>query len=187
MNFSPIRDYVYRVFKVCIQAFLLFCTTVLVNTGLLWAIRIFKLTYFETMPIRLLHKTYFPGNIAPKDGTAACDMENLATLWPIRAEGTKKSGSSPKSLPDFQSVFPNEDACYAYLCKARFPDGFVCPYCGLTGNPYRFQTRPDMLRCQGCERDTRLTAGTIMQKSKLPLCKGGRWFQNVLNRLLYFW
>ena len=48
MNFSPIRAYVYRVCKVCIQAFLLFCTTVLINTGLLYVIKIFRLTYFET-------------------------------------------------------------------------------------------------------------------------------------------
>jgi len=75
----------------------------------------------------------------------------------------------PKSLPDFQRVFPNESACYAYLYEARFPDGFACPYCGWTGNSYRFKNRPDMLRCRSCRRDTRLTAGTIMQRSKMPL------------------
>ena len=48
MNFSPIRDYAYQVLKACIQLFLLFWTTVLVNTGLLYVIKIFKLTYFET-------------------------------------------------------------------------------------------------------------------------------------------
>jgi hypothetical protein len=51
----------------------------------------------------------------------------------------------PKSLPDFLRVFPNESACYAYLYEARFPDGFACPYCGWTGNSYRFKNRPDML------------------------------------------
>ena len=76
---------------------------------------------------------------------------------------------APKSLPDFPRVFPNEGACYAYLHEARFPDGFACPYCGWTGNSYRFKNRPDMLRCRSCRRDTRLTAGTIMQRSKLPL------------------
>jgi len=89
------------------------------------------------------------------------------------AEDRRTSRSSPKSLPDFQRVFPNEEACCGYLYAARFPDGFLCPYCGWVGDPYRFQTRPDMLRCQSCKRDTRLTAGTIMQKSKVPLCT---WF-----------
>ncbi len=75
----------------------------------------------------------------------------------------------PKSLPDFQRVFPNEEACSAYIYAARFPSGFVCPYCKWSGNAYRFHNRPDMLRCKHCKRDTRLTANTIMQKSKMPL------------------
>ena len=77
--------------------------------------------------------------------------------------------SLPKSLPDFQRIFPKEEACYTYLYAARFPNGFICPYCNWSGNAYRFQNRPDMLRCKRCRRDTRLTAGTIMQKSKVPL------------------
>ncbi len=72
---------------------------------------------------------------------------------------------APKSLPDFQRLFPNESACYAYLYEARFPNGFECPYCSWTGNAYRFKKRADMLRCRSCRRDTRLTAGTIMQRS----------------------
>jgi len=77
--------------------------------------------------------------------------------------------NSPKSLPDFQRVFPNEEACYAYLYAARFPNGFKCPYCNWSGDAYRFQNRSDMLRCKHCKRDTRMTSGTIMQKSKVPL------------------
>ena len=64
--------------------------------------------------------------------------------------------SLPKSLPDFQRIFPNEEACYTYLYAARFPNGFICPYCNWSGNAYRFQNRPDMLRCKHCRRDTRL-------------------------------
>ncbi len=77
--------------------------------------------------------------------------------------------NSPKSIPDFQRVFPNEEACYAYLYTARFPNGFICPYCNFSEEAFRFRNRPSMLRCRHCRRDTRLTAGTIMQKSKVPL------------------
>ena len=35
----------------------------------------------------------------------------------------------PKTLPDFQQHFPNEEACIAHLYSKRFPDGFVCHYC----------------------------------------------------------
>ncbi len=94
-------------------------------------------------------------------------------MWSPDEEGGGSGQSSPRSLPDFQRVFPNEETCLGYLRAARFPNGFVCPYCDWMGEPYRFQNRPDMLRCRSCKRDTRLTAGTIMQKSKVPLCT---WF-----------
>jgi len=80
---------------------------------------------------------------------------------------------TPKSLPDFQRLFPDEQACRTYLYSARFPDGFKCPYCKEIGTPYRFQNYPNMLRCRSCHRNTRLTAGTIMQKSQVPL---NTWF-----------
>jgi hypothetical protein len=100
-------------------------------------------------------------------------MEKRIPLGLFDTEDHGTSQSSPKSLPEFQRVFPDDQACLTYLCAARFPEGFVCPYCGWSGKPYRFETRPDMLRCRSCRRDTRLTAGTIMQKSKIPLCT---WF-----------
>jgi predicted RNA-binding Zn-ribbon protein involved in translation (DUF1610 family) len=76
---------------------------------------------------------------------------------------------SPKSLTDFQGVFPDEDSCRTYLYKARFPAGFACPYCGWTGRPYGFRNQSDMVRCRSCGRNTQLTSGTIMEKSKLEV------------------
>jgi len=66
------------------------------------------------------------------------------------------SGTIPKSLPEFQQVFPDDAACAAYLYGLRFPTGFICPYCCAQGEPYRFRNYPDMLRCRGCRRNTRL-------------------------------
>jgi transposase-like protein len=79
----------------------------------------------------------------------------------------------PESLPDFQRLFPDESACSAYLEDVRWPDGFVCPYCGWQGEPYRFKNRPEVLRCRNCERDVSLTAGSVMERSRTPLCT---WF-----------
>jgi transposase-like protein len=79
----------------------------------------------------------------------------------------------PKTLPEFQQHFSDEDACIAYLYAKRFPDGFVCQYCGQheeqAGPPYTFTARPSVFRCRNCKRDTSLTAGTIMHRSKQPL------------------
>ena len=88
-------------------------------------------------------------------------------------QSSPRASPSPKSLPDFQRMFPNEEACCAYLYNVRFPDGFVCPYCSWKGESYQFQTRPDMLRCRNCRRDTRLTSETVMQRSRIPL---STWF-----------
>jgi len=79
----------------------------------------------------------------------------------------------PKNLPDFQQHFPNDEACIAHLYAKRFPAGFVCRYCkqheGDAGPPYTFAGRPTVYRCRNCKRDTSLTAGTIMYRSKQPL------------------
>jgi transposase-like protein len=75
----------------------------------------------------------------------------------------------PETLLEFQNTFPNESACAAYLEKLRWPDGFSCQRCGLAGEPYRFAKRITVLRCRSCGADNRLTAGTVMQDSKMPL------------------
>jgi len=75
----------------------------------------------------------------------------------------------PRSLQEFQRLFPDEAACAAYLERARWGDGFVCSHCGTTGEPYRYSARPGVLCCRKCRRETRLTAGTIMERTHTPL------------------
>ena len=87
----------------------------------------------------------------------------------------RSSGSPvPKSLPDFQGRFPDEVACLRYLAALRFPDGWLCPTCGDASEPRRVSTRPRILRCRADHRhEVSLTAGTVMHRTKLPLCT---WF-----------
>src|SRR5690348_4199457 len=75
----------------------------------------------------------------------------------------------PKSLPEFQALFPNDAACGAYLELIRWPEGFLCPKCQAKAEPYRFQQRPGVLRCKGCKADTSLTAETVMERTHTPL------------------
>jgi hypothetical protein len=74
-----------------------------------------------------------------------------------------------QSLPEFQRLFPDDAACAAYLEKARWGDGFVCPHCGVTGEPFRIATRPGVLTCRKCRRQTGLSVGTVMERSHTPL------------------
>ena len=75
----------------------------------------------------------------------------------------------PRSLPEFQLMFPNEAACATYLERARWGDGFVCDHCGSPEQPYRFANRPGVCRCRHCNRDASLTAGTVMERTHTPL------------------
>lgn len=75
----------------------------------------------------------------------------------------------PLSLPEFQRLFPNEAACAAYLEHTRWGNCFACPRCGTSSEPYRISTRPGVLRCRKCRCDTSLTAGTIMERTHIPL------------------
>ena len=75
----------------------------------------------------------------------------------------------PGSLPEFQQLFPDDLACAAYLEAIRWPQGFVCGWCGEAGEPYRFKARPHVLACRKCKKDSRVMAGTIMQDSHTRL------------------
>src|ERR1035437_4959486 len=75
----------------------------------------------------------------------------------------------PRSLPEFQRLFPDEASCAAFLERIRWGDGFVCDHCGSIGDPYRFANRPGVLRCRHCNRDASLTAGTVMERTHTPL------------------
>ena len=78
----------------------------------------------------------------------------------------------PKSLPEFQKMFPDEDACATWLFEAHWPDGFECPVCSHK-ECFTFKTRKWLYQCKNCRRQTSIRAGTLMQDSKLPLTT---WF-----------
>ena len=79
----------------------------------------------------------------------------------------------PTSLPQFQRLFPNDEACAKYLENIRWDQGFTCEHCGDRDEPFRFKARPHVLRCRSCRRDIALTAGTVMERTRTPL---STWF-----------
>ena len=74
----------------------------------------------------------------------------------------------PDSLLAFQHMFPDDDACAAWLIEMRWPDGFVCPACGHEKG-WALRRKAHTFECAGCRRQTSVTAGTILHASKLPL------------------
>lgn len=75
----------------------------------------------------------------------------------------------PKALPQFQSAFPDEATCLRLGAEHRWPDGFRCPGCG---HDAAWQSG-DRFVCRKCRRETSLTAGTVLHRSRLPLLT---WF-----------
>ena len=77
-----------------------------------------------------------------------------------------------RSLSEFQKAFPDEASCVAFLFKRRWPDGFICPGCSERRAAV-LKSRPRLYECLDCGRQTSITAGTAMHRSKLPLTA---WF-----------
>lgn len=75
-------------------------------------------------------------------------------------------------LEEFYERFPTEESCREYLYAKRWPNGFVCPKCGVIDDPYNIISR-NKYQCKHCNHQTSVTAGTIMEKSRTPLKK---WF-----------
>ena len=73
----------------------------------------------------------------------------------------------PQSWNEFLDWFATEEACLAYLERLRWPDGFVCPACGVVGEPYRSSRA--RLMCRSCAHQSSVTAGTIFDKTRTPL------------------
>ena len=69
----------------------------------------------------------------------------------------------PMSRAEFDTRFPDRAACARYLAAKRWPDGFVCPACGVRRG-WELETKPFTWECSGCHRQTSVTAGTVMHR-----------------------
>lgn len=82
----------------------------------------------------------------------------------------------PRNWNEFLDRFGAEEACLSYLEGLRWPQGFICPDCGVAAEPYRSsRTR---LMCRSCGHQTTVTAGTIFDKTRTPLrvWLAGAWY-----------
>ena len=73
----------------------------------------------------------------------------------------------PQTILEFQEWFATDDACLKFLMGLRWPDGFVCPRCGVSGQAWRIAG--GLWMCRACGRQTSVTAGTIFDRTRSPL------------------
>lgn len=73
------------------------------------------------------------------------------------------------SLPEFFERYGREEQCEAALMALRWPDGFRCPRCASAAHYVVAQGSRRLFQCRECRHHTSLTAGTLMDSTKLPL------------------
>ena len=73
----------------------------------------------------------------------------------------------PETELDFEHAFADEDACRRYFMRLRWPGGFVCPHCA-TSRGWPVAGR-DLVQCSSCDKQTSLTAGTVLHGTRKPL------------------
>jgi transposase-like protein len=73
----------------------------------------------------------------------------------------------PKDLP---ARFKDENAARKHLEALQWPDGPVCPHCGVLGRSSRIKGgRAGLLFCGDCRQQYTVTVGTVFERSKVPL------------------
>lgn len=80
----------------------------------------------------------------------------------------------PRTFNEFEAFFLNESTCREYIARVRWPDGYICPQCGSDRSPWK--TSRGGFRCQKCDREMSVTAGTLFERTKFPL---KTWFLAV--------
>lgn len=74
------------------------------------------------------------------------------------------------NAPQFQDA----DKAREYLEGQVWPNGPICPHCGVIGKHWALEgktTRPGLYKCADCREPFTVTVGTVFERSKIPLNK----------------
>ena len=71
-----------------------------------------------------------------------------------------------------EAHFNNDAAARAFLERTMWPDGPICPHCGVIGHAYATK-KEGVYRCAeaACRKDFTVTMRTVMERSKIALHK----------------
>src|SRR6059036_3718872 len=71
----------------------------------------------------------------------------------------------------------SDDDARAVLERLRWPNGPVCPKCGVVGEAYKLTpsrgstTRKGVWKCRACRKQFTVTVGTVFEDSHVPISK----------------
>lgn len=72
-------------------------------------------------------------------------------------------------MTEFFSRYGSEEQCAAALQALRWPQGFRCPRCQAAEHYKVGHGSRTLFQCRACRHQTSLTAGTLLDSTKLPL------------------
>ncbi|HLW48683.1 MAG TPA: IS1595 family transposase [bacterium] len=81
----------------------------------------------------------------------------------------KTQGALPKTLIEAVRYFSDQDVCRGFVAALRWPQGPVCPACGVV-EPLFLQTRK-LWKCRACKKQFSVKVGTIFEDSPIGLDK----------------
>jgi len=73
-----------------------------------------------------------------------------------------------------QAIFHDDEAARKWLEARIWPNGPVCPHCGVENEATLMQgetTRPGLYQCNACREPFTVTVGTLYERSHIPLHK----------------
>ena len=71
-------------------------------------------------------------------------------------------------------IFTDEIAARKHFEAMRWPDGPVCPHCGVVDEATELKgesTRPGLYKCRACQKPFTATMGTLYERSHIPMHK----------------
>jgi hypothetical protein len=81
------------------------------------------------------------------------------------------------TLPELMQYFNSEERARDFMEKTRWPDGaIICPICGVRGAYRNCDFKTYTCRDVDCKSKFTVTVGTLMENTKIPLCK---WFMAI--------
>src|SRR3954467_11383537 len=80
----------------------------------------------------------------------------------------------PMTVDLTDPIFHDEEAARRHFEADRWPDGPICPHCGVVGNATELKgksTRHGVYKCKQCRKPFTATIGTLYERSHIPLHK----------------
>ncbi|QIN81689.1 IS1595 family transposase [Rubrobacter tropicus] len=85
--------------------------------------------------------------------------------------GMESPAKQPKTLLEAIRYFADLDVATEYVAKLRWPEGPVCPKCGVVDPKHYFLKTRRVWKCRACKKQFSVKVGTIFEDSPLGLDK----------------